>query len=101
MFESNPKAGRRDPVAGIFHSSQTSRCLLGSRQDRLVLKENKTKNGCAFGSRECNERGQPISVQPGEIAKTTRTKVIEESCQIRVPNMTAATATFQKTSTLP
>jgi len=38
----------------------TDRCLLGSHQDRLVLKENKIRK---TDLSECNERDQPISVQ--------------------------------------
>ena len=52
------------PIVGdFFLSAATDRGLLGSKQDRLVLKENKTKKADVS---ECNERDQPISVQLGE-----------------------------------
>jgi hypothetical protein len=37
-----------NPIAGDFSSVAADRWLLGSLQDRLVLKENKTKKAEAF-----------------------------------------------------
>ena len=56
----NRTSARRIRFVGDFLSAATDRCLLGSEQDRLVLKENKTNEADVC---ECNERDQPISVQ--------------------------------------
>src|SRR6266496_4053004 len=48
----------RNLIVGGFPSVATDRCLLGSHQDRLVLKENKIRK---TDLSECNERDQPIS----------------------------------------